>query len=189
MYECYRLIDCFWLFITLLCLLLIFECCLICLGWIMKATCCLLRYTLELMFDIVNLSMLCLCCETPKDYTHGCTWCGFSHLIREPTNDPWSEVSESYLFIYLFYSFSFVLYFSIFLCFRYLFMECIIFSHLTSTPHPTIHNLCLHTHFSNLPKTFIHTLILHTTHIHPSCYPHQINIFLTLHTLSHYPSN
>ena len=67
-YECYRLIDCIWLFITLLCLLLIFEYSLICLGWIMKATCCLLRYNPALMFAIVNLSMPCLHCEN----AHSC---------------------------------------------------------------------------------------------------------------------
>ena len=66
-YDCYRLIDGFWLFITLLCLLLMFEYSLICLEWIMKATCCLLRYNLAFMFGIVNLSMSCLCCETPKE--------------------------------------------------------------------------------------------------------------------------
>ena len=53
-YDCYRLIDCFWLFITLLCLLLIFEYSLICLGWIMKATYCLLRYNPAFMFAIIK---------------------------------------------------------------------------------------------------------------------------------------
>ena len=82
-----------WILITPLCFLLIFECCLVCLGWIMKATCCLLRYNLELMFDIVNLSISCLYCEIPKNHANICIWCCFSHLIRGLTDDPWSEAS------------------------------------------------------------------------------------------------
>ena len=53
----------FWLFITLLCLLLIFEYLLICLGWIMEATYCLLKHNLAYMFTTVNLSMFCSYCE------------------------------------------------------------------------------------------------------------------------------
>ena len=47
----------------------------ICLEWIMKATCCLLRYNRAFMFGIVNLSMSYLCCEMPQKS------CQYLHLI------------------------------------------------------------------------------------------------------------
>ena len=61
--EAYCLFVFFWLIITLPCLLLIFEYLLICLGWIMKATYCLLKHNLAYMFTTVNLSMFCSYCE------------------------------------------------------------------------------------------------------------------------------
>ena len=67
-YDYYRLIDGFWLFIILLCPLLMFEYLLICLGWIMKATYCLLKHNHTYMFTTVNLSMLCSYCEN----AHSC---------------------------------------------------------------------------------------------------------------------
>ena len=85
----------FWLIITLPCLLLIFEYLLICLGWIMKATYCLLKHNLACMFTTVNLSMFCSYCENG----HSCIWCYFSHLNqRRFTDNSWCEAFFEDLF-------------------------------------------------------------------------------------------
>ena len=68
-----QLIYCLiWILITPLCFLLMFECLLVCLGWIMKATCCLLRYNPESMSVFVNLGVPCLCYEIPKNPSNIC---------------------------------------------------------------------------------------------------------------------
>ena len=56
-----------WILITPLRFLLMFEWLLVCLGWIMKATYCLLRYNPELMLDVVNLNMPCFYCEISRE--------------------------------------------------------------------------------------------------------------------------
>ena len=91
--------------LLLLCIfLLISGCLLVCLGWIMKATYCLLRYNPELMLDVVNLNMPCFYFEITENHTHGCIWCGYSHLIRRLTDSSWSETSED---IFICFSFAF----------------------------------------------------------------------------------
>ena len=62
-------------------LLLMFEYLLVCLGWIMKATCCLLRYDPKLMFEVVNLNMPCFYCEIFHNHANSCICCVYSHLI------------------------------------------------------------------------------------------------------------
>ena len=39
-------------------------------GWIMEATCCLLIYDPELMFDVVDLNMHCFCYEMLHNPAH-----------------------------------------------------------------------------------------------------------------------
>lgn len=95
-----------WLLIIPLRFLLIFEYLLVCLGQIMKATCCLLKYNSE----PVNLTLLCLNCEIPKNHVNSCIWRGLSHLIRRLMNGPWSGAS----FVEYLYSFSFMLCFHVF---------------------------------------------------------------------------
>ena len=72
-------------------------------GW-WRSPDCLSKHDPEFPF-IVNLSLLCPYCEIPKDYIHGCIWCGFSHLIRGLTNHSGSEAFE----VSFISSFSFVL--------------------------------------------------------------------------------
>ena len=90
-----------WILITLLHFLLMFEWLLVCLGWIMKATYCLLRYNPELMLDVVNLNMPCFCCEIPRE---SCQWLYLmclTHLTRRLTDGLWSEASfEDVLIFY-----------------------------------------------------------------------------------------
>ena len=72
---------------------------LFCLEWIMKATCCLLRYNRAFMFGIVNLSMSYLCCEMPQKS------CQYLHLIlffspsQRAHGWPMNEVSFEDIFI------------------------------------------------------------------------------------------
>ena len=62
-----QLISCLvWILITPLHFLLISGYLLVCLGWMMKATCCLLIYNLELMFAIVDLNAPCFYSEIPR---------------------------------------------------------------------------------------------------------------------------
>ena len=58
-YECSRYIVLFRILTIPLHFLLIFGYLLFCLRWIMKATCCLLRYNPEFIPAIVNLNMFC----------------------------------------------------------------------------------------------------------------------------------
>ena len=53
----------------------------VCLGWIMKATYCLLRYDPKLMFEVVNLNMPCFYCEIFHNHANSCIYCVYSHLI------------------------------------------------------------------------------------------------------------
>ena len=59
-------------FLIILCFfffsLLLFLLALCCLGWIMKATCCLLKCDSEFMFAIAGLGMLCLYYENAHSY-------------------------------------------------------------------------------------------------------------------------
>ena len=74
----------------------------VCLGWIMKATCCLLRCNFELMFDAINFNMPCFYCEILHNHAKGCTWYCYSHLIRWLTNDPWSETFWGFFVLLVF---------------------------------------------------------------------------------------
>ena len=62
-------------------LLLMYKYLLVCLGWIMKATCCLLRYDPKLMFEVVNLNMPCFYYEIFHNHANSCICCVYSHLI------------------------------------------------------------------------------------------------------------
>ena len=73
----------------------------------MKATCCLLKYNSE----PVNLTLLCLNCEIPKNHVNSCIWHGLSHLIRRLMDDPWSGAS------FVEYLYSFVFFHALFPCF------------------------------------------------------------------------
>ena len=66
-YECSRYIVLFRIFAISLHFLLISGYLLVCLGWMMKATCCLLIYNLEPMLDVVNLNMPCFYCEISRE--------------------------------------------------------------------------------------------------------------------------
>ena len=76
-----------------------FESLFVCLGWIMEATCCLLIYDPELMFDVIDLNMHCFCYEIIHNPAHSYIWCVYSHLIGRLTYDPWSEASFEDIFI------------------------------------------------------------------------------------------
>ena len=64
---------------------------LFCLEWIMKATCCLLRYNRAFMFGIVSLSMSISVAKCPKNHANICIWYCSSHLVRGLTDDPWMK--------------------------------------------------------------------------------------------------
>ena len=86
-YECSRYIVLFRIFAIPLHFLLISGYLLVCLGWMMKATCYLLIYNLEPMLDVVNLNMPCFYCEISRE---SCPWLYLmclSHLTRRLTDD------------------------------------------------------------------------------------------------------
>ena len=103
-YECNRYIVWFPILAIPLHFLLISGYLLVCLGWMMKATCCLLIYNLELMLAVVDLNVPCLRYEIPNNPSNICIWCYFSHLRRRFTDDSWCEAPFEDIFICFFYA-------------------------------------------------------------------------------------
>ena len=88
-----------WIFIVLLYFLLIFEYYWLAWEWIVKTTCCLLKYDPKSLFVIVILILFCLYCEMLENHVNIYIWHGLSHLVNRLTDDPWSGASFDDIFI------------------------------------------------------------------------------------------